>query len=210
MSPRVAEPTVRTALVDAAARLLAEGGPAALSTRRLASAVGTSTMAVYTHFGGMPELIRAVVWEGFDRLAIQLGQVDGGDDPVADLFRLASAYRRHALTDPNLYAVMFGGHSIGEYDPTSEDRIHGLATFMVLVDAVQRCMDDGRFDVGDATATALRVWASLHGTVTLELAGFLSDMGDVDGTYRGLGITLAVGLGDERDAAGRSVDLAAG
>ena len=32
-----------------------------LSTRKLAAEVGTSTMAVYTHFGGLPGLVHAVV-----------------------------------------------------------------------------------------------------------------------------------------------------
>ncbi len=210
MSPRKAEPGVREALVDAAARLLADGGPSALSTRRLAAEVGTSTMAVYTHFGGMDELIRAVVWEGFERLAARLGAVVPSEDPVADTIRLGGAYRRHATTDPNLYSVMFGGHGMGGYLPTDEDRVHGLATFETLAASVARCMDAGRFDAGEPVDAALRIWTALHGAVTLELAGFLADMADVDATYRGLAVTLATGLGDDRAAAARSVHAALG
>ncbi|WP_345044424.1 TetR family transcriptional regulator [Streptomyces sannanensis] len=42
---------VRRALLDAAARVLAEQGPA--SARRLVKEAGASTMAVHTHFGSM-------------------------------------------------------------------------------------------------------------------------------------------------------------
>ncbi|HET6795126.1 MAG TPA: helix-turn-helix domain-containing protein, partial [Acidimicrobiales bacterium] len=83
----------RTALIEAAARLVAEEGPSALSTRRLAAEVGTSTMAVYTWFGGMPQLLRALLREGFRRFGDRLRSVEPTDDPVADLGRLGIAYR---------------------------------------------------------------------------------------------------------------------
>src|SRR5437016_4851039 len=51
---------MRPALIEAAARLIATQGAAGLKLRRVAEEVGTSTMAIYTHFGGMPELRRAV------------------------------------------------------------------------------------------------------------------------------------------------------
>ena len=44
--PRSADPEVGAALVEAAARILAEEGPAALTTRRVATEARTSTMAV--------------------------------------------------------------------------------------------------------------------------------------------------------------------
>jgi len=56
---------VRRRLIEVAADVLSEEGPGALSARRLARDAETSTMAVYTHFGGMPGLVRAVVAEGF-------------------------------------------------------------------------------------------------------------------------------------------------
>jgi AcrR family transcriptional regulator len=67
--PKTADPSVRTALIEHAARITAEEGREALTLRRLAAGVGTSTMAVYTHFGGMDDLRRAVRREGFARLA---------------------------------------------------------------------------------------------------------------------------------------------
>ncbi|NEK86613.1 helix-turn-helix transcriptional regulator, partial [Blastococcus saxobsidens] len=65
--PRVADPAVRTALVEAAAEMLA--GRLPVTARSLADRAGTSTTALYTHFGGMPGLWRAVRQEGFTRLA---------------------------------------------------------------------------------------------------------------------------------------------
>ena len=71
-----ANPEVRVRLLEGAARLLAEEGPAALTLRRVATEADTSTMSVYTHFGSMPDLAEAVVAEGFARLAALLAEVD--------------------------------------------------------------------------------------------------------------------------------------
>ena len=64
-------------------------------------------MAVYTHFGGMTGLWRAVRQEGFTRLAKQLALVQVSPDPVADLMALGAAYTRNALANPYLYRTMF-------------------------------------------------------------------------------------------------------
>ena len=67
MSPRRRNPDNRATLIDAAARLVAEGGPGSLSARLLAREAGTSTMAVYTYFGSMSAIVREIVHDGFGR-----------------------------------------------------------------------------------------------------------------------------------------------
>src|SRR5205809_5511935 len=98
---------LRTALLETAADLIATAGPGSLTLRAVAEEVGTSTMAVYTHFGGMPELRRAVRSEGFASLAAHLARVPAGDDAVADLALLGGAYYDSAAGNPHLYRVMF-------------------------------------------------------------------------------------------------------
>ena len=87
MNPRTANPHIREALVETAARLLSEGGPELLTLRRLTQEVGTSTMAVYTHFGSMDDLRFEVAREGFKRLRRRLAAVDHSADPVVDMAR---------------------------------------------------------------------------------------------------------------------------
>src|SRR5579862_4818247 len=99
---RPAEPpasTPRAALLEAAARLLAEKGPESLTTRRLAAEIGASTMAVYTWFGNMPSLMRALYRECFDRFGDHLKAVPTTGDSRADLWELAAAYRTFALAN---------------------------------------------------------------------------------------------------------------
>jgi AcrR family transcriptional regulator len=179
MSPQAADPVVRERLIEAAARVLGEEGPSGLSTRKLAAEVGTSTMAVYTHFGGLPGLVHAVVDEGFTRLAQHMADIPHSDDPLIDLAMLATAYRSNALDNPHLYAVMFGSVPLGGFRPTREE--DGRDTFDALQAAVQRAIDANVIDPGDAEAIARQLWSSLHGYVMLELAGFMrAEEGAVD------------------------------
>ena len=196
MTSTTSEPEVRRRLLEAAARLLAEEGPAALSTRRLAKEVGTSTMAVYTYFGGLPDLVRAVVAEGFTRLAEHLAEVPRTDDALTDLLALGWAYRANALDNPELYAVMFGTASLGGYRRTKEELEEGRYTFDVLVAATARAIEAGQFREADPERVAAQLWSALHGFVMLEMAGYLTDEDDaVESVLLPLFINLGIGLG---------------
>ena len=183
MTAEPAGPDVRRRLIEVAADVLSEDGPAALSTRRLARDAGTSTMAVYTHFGGMPGLVRAVVGEGFARLYARVAEVEVSDDPLADLIGSATAYRAYALADPHLYSVMFGSASLGEYHLSEVELEVGLAAFNQLVALVQRVIDAGVIRGGeDAAAVAGQFWAALHGYVMIELSGLSHVVDDPERT----------------------------
>lgn len=209
VSPRRADPQIPGALVEAAAKLLAEEGPAALSTRRIAAAIGTSTMAVYTHFGGMDDLVRAMVHEGFAWLHRRMTQVGASSDPVADVASLGRVYRDNALDHPHLYVVMFGSSSVGGFALTDEDRQHGRYTLDVLVDAVRRCMAAGRFRADDPQVVAHQMWIAMHGLVSLELGGYLIEPYGADVCFGALVCGLILGAGDDPKAADRSIRRAA-
>src|ERR1700676_835855 len=104
--PRSADPHLRERIITTAARLLATEG--AVSARRLARELGTSTMVVYTHFGGMDELTRQVMRRGFDNFVPELHRVAVTDYAIADCITYLWTSRRFALREPHLYAVMFG------------------------------------------------------------------------------------------------------
>ena len=79
-------------------------------------------MAVYTHFGGMPGLWRAVRQEGFTRLAAALAdQAPRGPRPGGrpDAWLLGSVYAANALAAPALYRAMFDA---GASSPTPMPR----------------------------------------------------------------------------------------
>lgn len=171
---------VRRRLVEEAARILAEEGPAALSARRVAGGAGTSTMAVYTHFGAMSALVDEVATEGLRRLVAHVDAVDPSDDPLADLVRMAAAYRANALENRHLYGVMFGAVHLAGLGGRGPDPDVSSTAFGQLVDAVERAMAAGVLRADDATAVATQFWSALHGYVMLELAGIVPVPGDPD------------------------------
>lgn len=161
---RTKDPAVRTLLIERAAQLLRAREPVTL--RSIVAGTGVSTMAVYTYFGGMDGLWRAMRQEGFTRLAAMLEAVPRTADPVRDLAALGAAYLSNALANPDLYRVMFdAGFELA--DPAAADE-----TLHSLVHAVERAKDTGRFrrDV-DALTLATQSWAIGHGLVSLVATG---------------------------------------
>jgi AcrR family transcriptional regulator len=188
---QAASAAVRTALLDAASRLLAEEGPAGLSMRRIAGEVGCSTTVLYTTFGGKPQLAEALFREGFDRFARRLAEVPDADDPVVRLEALRWAYRAHALADPHYYAVMFG-RAIPDLDPSAETLEAARATLGILVDAAQRCIDAGVLRDVDPWEIAEVLWAASHGAVSLELAGHFADAAVAEARFEALTTAAAM------------------
>ena len=181
MSEEPSQHDVRRRLIEVAADVLSEEGPGALSARRLARDAETSTMAVYTHFGGMPGLVRAVVAEGFTRLYDRVAETEPTDDPLADLVVAGTVYRAFARAEPHLYLVMFGSASLGEYRLTEAELEVGLAAFGQLVAVVERVMDGGAIRRTDPAAVAGQFWAALHGYVMIELSGLSHVVEDPEG-----------------------------
>ena len=205
MSPRRSDPSVRPALIDVGARLLLEEGPTALSTRRVASEVGCSTMAVYTHFGGMSGLVREMVHVGFARLKDYFVKVAETDDPVADMALLGRAYRHNAKANPHLYAVMFGASSLASFSLSEGDRQHGRYTLASVAQCAERCIRAGRFDADDPMLVAHQMWTAVHGVVALELGAYLVEPYDADQCFESQLAGLMVSAGDDREAAENSV-----
>ncbi|ORB90942.1 TetR/AcrR family transcriptional regulator [Mycobacterium persicum] len=210
--------SVREEMVHAAVALLDEHGPDALQTRKVSGAAGTSTMSVYTHFGGMRELIAEVAEEGLRQFDAALA-VAPTTDPVADLLVVGAAYRRYAIDRPHMYRLMFGSTSAHGIKAPAHDVLtltiveieQHHPSFAHVVRAVHRSMLAGRIagritvgstgdgDVPDqvVVSVAAQFWALIHGFVMLELAGFFGEEGAaVPPVLAAMTTNLLVALGD--------------
>jgi AcrR family transcriptional regulator len=209
VTERRADPEVRVRLLEGAARLLAEEGPSALSLRRVAAEAETSTMAVYTHFGSMPDLAAAVVAEGFARLAARLAEVPRTDDAITDLAGLARAYLVNARQNPHLYAVMFGTASLGKYRLHTADQLgRGRYTFDEIVATAGRAVEQGRLRPAEPLAIASQLWTAMHGYVMVDIGGFFGEDG-VEHVLVPMFVSLLTGLGADPDAALASISTIA-
>ncbi|ACU40229.1 transcriptional regulator, TetR family [Actinosynnema mirum DSM 43827] len=167
--PKTHDDALRVRLLDRAGELLSTEGPGALSLRRLAADVNTSTTAVYSLFGGKPALLDALYEEGFRRYEQRLASVPGTDDPVEDITRIGRAYREHALADPHFYLVMFSSRSTLDFQPSAGVAELARGTFQPVLGAVERAVRDGVFVDEEPGQLALALWGLVHGLISLEL-----------------------------------------
>ena len=159
---------VGTALVTAAGNLLASEGAQGLTVRAIAAAAGTSTMNVYSRFGGKDGVVEQLWLQGFDLLAEAMSAAGTSADPLDDLRRCGRAYRHFALEHTTLYNVMFTG-AVPDFEPGEHARERGLRTLEELAHKLERAMDAGLLRRSDPDHAAAMVWATCHGAVSLEL-----------------------------------------
>ncbi|HZQ30831.1 MAG TPA: TetR/AcrR family transcriptional regulator [Mycobacterium sp.] len=213
MTSADASSSTRDRLVAAALTVLERDGPAAIQARTLAAEIGASTMAVYTHFGGMPKLIEAVMREGLARFAEHTRGVPHTDDPMADLIAGGLAYGEFAMQNPQLYRLLFGLADLGRAQQlppdaaTPWDLAEGANALSVLSSAVERVIEAERIRPQDPARAATQILSATHGFVLLAMTGFIDSDGLQD-VMAPMAINLMVGLGDTRERAERSLAAA--
>ncbi|QHC27068.1 TetR/AcrR family transcriptional regulator [Streptomyces sp. GS7] len=164
--PRTNDETVKERLVECATELLATGPRESVTVRAVAAAAGASTTAVYSLFGGKDGLIGAVRDRAVASLFQDLSAVPTSQDPLADMYALAVAYRRWGCGHRHLYMVLFGG--VQSFEPSGA--VGARDPIRPLIAAIDRGVE-GSVLAGEVTSIALSLWVTLHGLVTLELAG---------------------------------------
>ena len=153
----------RDEILDAAERLLEAEGPDALSMRRIAAELGMQAPSLYKHLQGKDAIVAGLQARALARMADALS---GTED---DVRRLASAYRRWALANPQLYLLTTRGTLHRDQLP---EGLEAAAAAPVMTAAA-----------GDV-ATARALWGLVHGLVDLELTGRFPPDADVDAAWR--------------------------
>ena len=157
---RVAER--RQQILDAARAMAEADGWAAVTSRRLADAIGYTQPVLYGHFpGGKTEIMRTVALAGFAELAAATRAAMGDKTGPQAVTAVADVYLGFAATHPSLYEAMFQlpiDARFAQDDAETELR----SGFNALGAALGN--DDG------GAATEL-LWSALHGMSLLERAG---------------------------------------
>lgn len=153
-------------LMAAAAEILDAEGIAGLSVRSIADRAGTSTIGVYSHFGGKNGVLNRLYISGFQRLgaAVKAGQRDGTDAGHDGIFRAIDAYLEFEARKPRLYALMFDTQE-GRFEPDEIARKAARAAFMNLVSVFLAARPD--WHRSHAARIAFEAWALVHGLMML-------------------------------------------
>lgn len=175
------ETDTRATLLAAAAVVLSEEGPSALTVRRVAEAVNASTKMIYTHFGGKDGLFDALYLHSFAGLTRAFQAQGDEEDPFLRLEKMTIAYRSFALSEAALYNVMFG--DLGRaWEAPLESRRQAWRSFETLRDTVKLCLAPQR--AAEAGKISHLLWAAMHGVVSLELRKLLGSAEDNEQLYR--------------------------
>ncbi|MGV9840402.1 TetR/AcrR family transcriptional regulator [Nocardia niigatensis] len=188
---------------DVALRLMAEGGPGAITLRAIAREMGMTANAVYSYFPTRDELVTALIRDVYSDLADALEAARDAvstEDPAGRILAWACAFRDWALQHPEGFRLIYGepvpGYQApdGGAAPEAEHRVCAGLTGLAAgawPHAAPAYADNG-FEWTDfeprlvaevrqelpalppaAVAIALRIWGHLHGLVSLEVLGHL-------------------------------------
>ncbi len=168
----------RESILSAARGLARREGWDAVTMRRLAEEIEYSANFAYRYFTGRDDILLALVRDGFARLRVAMitaGQLIAGpaaaaavtDPPggqaAAAVRRAGHAYLDFALTEPDLYQLMYGLGGVRV--PVTDTWSEGQAVGDVLTDLLVAA--------GDAHPEqhVLQLWATAHGLIALQVVG---------------------------------------
>lgn len=166
---------LREEMVRIGVQLAAEGGPEAVSLRKIARRAGVSPSAAYRHFPGQDSLLGAVRHTAADALGRSMqdavSQV-AADAPAAErVIAAGRGYFEFALDRPMLFRCLASGFELPEQD--SQDS--PFARLLELVGGLER----EALAVVDAAArfdAAVALWSAVHGISVLCTSGALRDV----------------------------------
>jgi AcrR family transcriptional regulator len=158
---------LRSALIEAALRILAQEGVEELGLRRTAREVGCSQTAPYHHFGSKEGLLAAVAARGFQMLAAEQQiiferPVRSVAESDAKIRALGCNYVRFARTHPELFQLMFGPliPNRDQYPDLVEARGAGYGC---IERATAEHLDQLGTDIIPVKVAVTGAWAMVHG-----------------------------------------------
>ena len=159
---------LREALLQAAMQAAEHGGQDAVSFSALARTLGVSQAAPYRHFADRGALLTELGERGFQALGEAIRAALAADTARSRLGRLAHAYKDFGLERPGLYQVMFASGIMPVADPGGPLKLAAKACFDLMLETLHPGLEEvaRRF-------FGLKIWASVHGIVTMVEQGLL-------------------------------------
>ncbi|HEY6499804.1 MAG TPA: TetR/AcrR family transcriptional regulator [Streptosporangiaceae bacterium] len=151
----------RAHLVEVAAKLLADGGPDAVTTRSVALAAGVQAPTIYRLFGDKNGLLAAVTEHGFTTYMARKAPDDPAADPVQNLHAGWELHIGFGLANPELFRLM---HTVLS---TPDGQAAAAAGAGILRARVHRVAAAGRLRVTERRAIELIVAAGRGVVFTL-------------------------------------------
>ncbi|MFB9526277.1 TetR/AcrR family transcriptional regulator [Nonomuraea roseola] len=186
-----------------ALKLMASGGPDAITLRAIAREMGMTANAIYGYFATRDDLVTTLISEVYTALAdaVDAAWADApAADPAGRIRAWARAFRGWALANPEGFRLIYGDPVPGYQVPeggAAPDAAYRVCTGIAALAAAAwphagPLYADSDFQWSDfdaglldklrpafpdlppaGVALALRIWGHLHGLVSLEIYGHL-------------------------------------
>jgi AcrR family transcriptional regulator len=159
------------ALLEAAERIVDAAGLEALSVRRVADEVGTTTRAVYSVFGSKEGVIVALGIRAFEMLDAAIRAQPTTNDAAGDLIDAGlTVFRRFAIGHPSLFKI---GLQLALPQLSNENRAVMSESFAGLLARVTCVKDAGLLGERTVPDTATEFHALCEGLAAVELRGLM-------------------------------------
>jgi AcrR family transcriptional regulator len=155
----------RRAILDAAERLLAQGGEEGLSIREVCALAGVTPPTIYHHFGDKAALLARVVDDCFADFDRAFAGRAAPSDPLEALRWVFDRYLEYGLAHPTHYRLMFERRQ-------ARPSPSGLASYDGLRRRVAAIATAGRL-VAPVEDAAAAFWSIAHGVTSLLIQGVL-------------------------------------
>jgi AcrR family transcriptional regulator len=166
----------KDAILNAARKMIREGGADAISMRKIAQEIDYSPAGLYEYFGSKDEIIGALCQIADQRLESYMKAVDLTLPLDQRLVELGLAYVRFAVQNREEFLLLFTYLSNPPPPQLSDENPVPGGAFLVLMQTIQKAMDTGFIpsDPFDAFSTSYAAWAIVHGMAMLQVTALQS------------------------------------
>lgn len=180
-------------ILNAAAELAEEKGLENVSLLQVAEKLGVKSPSLYNHLSGLKELSSGIAKVAIHRLEDAVRSAAVGRSKKNALVAIASAYRKFAKENPELYKAILRFPDCR--DQSVQEAGHSVVRILYQV------MESYHYSKEETIHFVRGFRSALHGFVSLEEAGFFqSTEADVDKSYEQLISRLIATLNTEEDA----------
>lgn len=161
---------IKTAIINAAKKLILEKGFEATSLRKIAAEIGYSPTTIYLYYKDKNDIIYALHQDGFNLFRSKLDPLMTIEDSFERLKALGESYITFAKEHPDYYELMFMLKEPMKYLDSGVDKElwdNGRELFGFLLMTVKECQKEGYFYHENSNHIAMQAWGSVHGLCSL-------------------------------------------
>jgi AcrR family transcriptional regulator len=158
-------------IAEAGRQILDQGGPDAVTMRRIAKSVRVTPMAIYRHYPDRDALLNTLADQGFSELAARLSNSDPARNPEQRLVEMGEIYMDFALEHPRLFELMFLTRRAGARRFPTDFKAGESPTANLMAEVLRDGMKSGWLKKDDVWEIVFEMGALSHGLIMLYLGG---------------------------------------